>query len=215
MSEFKLREDYEQDLYENDHEPLNKQEKIAIDCFIDWQNTRKQPPASDALDTTKIESAIRCYPHGGAFAKDFLDSPYLTEHQDIILKCLKAALVEQPDSKDSLHTDVDEITINKIKAHQKEAESRSKNGDDLGAVQILQGVGDFMIMYLKSSRNLLSGERVKNPQPLLGMLEKNYKTFCYYGKLHAAKDTDEGSVKSHKNLDIAEEIRITLAQYNA
>lgn len=48
------------------------------------------------------------------------------------------------------------------------------------------------------------GDRVK---VLEDMLVENYKTFCHYGRLHAAKNTDEGSKKAHVNLDIAEKIR--------
>ena len=42
-------------------------------------------------------------------------------------------------------------------------------------------------------------------------LKKNYETFCMYGELHAAKNTDEGSKKSHKNLDLARDTREVLS----
>lgn len=50
----------------------------------------------------------------------------------------------------------------------------------------------------------------KTIKALAAALQKNYDTFCQYAKLHAAKDTDEGSEKAHRNLDLAAEIRKTL-----
>jgi len=70
---------------------------------------------------------------------------------------------------------------------------------------------DVVVINLEGYPRAVYGleERVK---VLEDMLVENYKTFCHYGKLHAAKDTESGSKKAHANLDIAEKIRKTLGR---
>lgn len=95
--EFAERKAYEQDLYENDGEPLSKLEKIAIDCFIDYQQTRHQEPCSS--------EALGAYNNIAAYVRKHLANDCMKVYKifEKDLLTIKAALTQQSGDDGCLH----------------------------------------------------------------------------------------------------------------